>query len=515
MGLTTFHRGSWFGFRLALTAVLAFVLVFGRLPLAGAVEETADAETTVGEDAELKTGEAKTAGVKTAQQSAEAAPTEPASEEPASTTPAATEAPADDSADEPAPKIAEEAAAELEPAQAPKKTTTAGSGAPQRTRRIQGGPVTQAVVSDGSNPSADLDQWANLPDNWQNGNLKSSNSKYIEGDTVPFRMRLADLGIDKSHTLTVEWDATKSGTHAYDYIQDFDETETAANPCTGSGLVLCDVSAPTSTKAIPLDPQVTRPAQVAGAFKMWGATIDSVDTTYAGPGTTATDGSRRITIRFTSLTEKALVASGGHISSRIEWDPETTAAQISGSPYHMRLHEISGKSGNQDRSLSANSVFIPLIDLDKSANYSTAAAGTEVTYTYRIKNIGEMELTDISLEDDKLGDLTSLLPAAADPLSVGEEHTITKKYTLTNGDAAASPLKNIADVYGTASSGDQATDQDTVSITVNPRRCRTSPSARPPTRPQAVWRQMAARSTTSCPSATGRERTSPTRPTSS
>ena len=87
------------------------------------------------------------------------------------------------------------------------------------------GLTTQATMA---NPSADLDQCANDPSpspstdgcaanasQWVNGNLGSSKTVYFEGDSIPYRMKFGSLSLG-SHTVTIEWDTTKSGKHAID-----------------------------------------------------------------------------------------------------------------------------------------------------------------------------------------------------------------------------------------------------------------------------------------------------------
>jgi len=87
--------------------------------------------------------------------------------------------------------------------------------------------------------SADLDQCANGPitalascagAQWQNGNLNGNQAHYFEGDSVPYRLKLADLVEDGSYVATIEWDATKAGKHALDYITSYDRTETTGAP---------------------------------------------------------------------------------------------------------------------------------------------------------------------------------------------------------------------------------------------------------------------------------------------
>src|SRR6266545_1887585 len=133
-----------------------------------------------------------------------------------------------------------------------------------------------------ANPSADLDQCANDPapsshldgcnataNQWVNGNLGASKSSYFEGDSIPYRMRFGNLSL-ASHTVTIEWDTTKSGKHAIDYLTTWNRTVANANPCLGvSG---CNSS---TTFAIPDDPQVTGAGvtPVAGNFTLFGGTV--------------------------------------------------------------------------------------------------------------------------------------------------------------------------------------------------------------------------------------------------
>src|SRR5215203_1805561 len=111
--------------------------------------------------------------------------------------------------------------------------------------------------------SADLDQCGNGPasapvpctlDAWQNGNLNQNQAHYGEGDSVPYRMKFDQLQIGGPNTVTISYDTTKGGTHALDYLTDYDRTEsTGNNPC--SGIAGCSL-APQSTFPIPGDLKV-------------------------------------------------------------------------------------------------------------------------------------------------------------------------------------------------------------------------------------------------------------------
>src|SRR5262249_13062130 len=87
------------------------------------------------------------------------------------------------------------------------------------------GPISGSAttVFTDSNPSANLDQCANDPSpssnsdgcdsnatQWVNGNLGASKSFYLEGDSIPYRLVLDNVTLGAGHTVTIEWDTTKS-----------------------------------------------------------------------------------------------------------------------------------------------------------------------------------------------------------------------------------------------------------------------------------------------------------------
>ena len=80
-------------------------------------------------------------------------------------------------------------------------------------------------------------------DPWINGNLNGSKAHYREDEVVPFRMKLTGLTPGSSNTITIEWDTLKSGKHAYDFIYNYNYTETDADPCVGiAGCSLASVT---------------------------------------------------------------------------------------------------------------------------------------------------------------------------------------------------------------------------------------------------------------------------------
>lgn len=222
-----------------------------------------------------------------------------------------------------------------------------------------------------ANPAANIDQCANGgvgdPDeqctgaNWVNGNLGASKAHYAEGESVPYRLRFTDLATSGAHNVIIEWDTTKGGKHALDYLTTYNRTEGDAQPCELPG---CN-PASFSTWPIPVDTGMTSQSdwgaaatQVSGLFTMFGGTITGVSG-YTFSGSWSGDSSTRIAITFTASVANPVLAWAGHIASRADWGVANSAVAISGSPFHMRLIDLDGSGGNQDRSLSNEAVIFP------------------------------------------------------------------------------------------------------------------------------------------------------------
>src|SRR5439155_5621406 len=108
-----------------------------------------------------------------------------------------------------------------------------------------------------------------------------------------------------------EWDTTKTGLHALDYLTGFNRSVPTANPCVG----ISGCSGSPSTFAIPADPQVTGAGvtPVAGDFALFGGTITGVSAySYVDGAGFAGDKSARVTITFTPDRANPVLAWGGH-----------------------------------------------------------------------------------------------------------------------------------------------------------------------------------------------------------
>ena len=317
-------------------------------------------------------------------------------------------------------------------------------------------------------PSADLDQCANdsapspssdgcnsAANQWVNGNLGPSKSVYLEGDSIPYRLRFGSLSTTGSHTVTIEWDTTKAGKHALDYITDFNESVLNANPCLG--VTGCNPGI-FDTEAIPDDPQVTGGGVTplpGSVFRLYGGTITGVSSYFYATGTGFEgDKSAGLEITFTASVANPVLAWGGHIATRLDWGESNSAVTISGSPYHTRLLALNGKGGNQDRSLSAAAVIFPgSITIIKDVSGGNDAQDFSFTTS--------SNLSSFSLDDD--GDNTNDL---SNTKTFGMLTTFGQ-YTVTETAIAGWSLTGLSCQVTSANGGSFGTNLGTRTATIN------------------------------------------------
>ena len=203
---------------------------------------------------------------------------------------------------------------------------------------------------------------------WQNGNLNENQAHYLEGGSIPYRLVFSGMTIGSTNTVTIEWDTTvqSGGNHAIDYLTSFDRTETTADPC--SGVPGCNLLVK-DTETIPVDLNVTKGndgipgngddiIQIPGVFALYDGQILGVSAyTMTGDFTAASQ--TRVTITFRANSATPVLAWGGHIATRLDWGTAHSTITITGSPFHMRVLDINGSGGNQDRALSSGAALFP------------------------------------------------------------------------------------------------------------------------------------------------------------
>jgi uncharacterized repeat protein (TIGR01451 family) len=105
----------------------------------------------------------------------------------------------------------------------------------------------------------------------------------------------------------------------------------------------------------------------------------------------------------------------------------------------------------------------PKISLVKSASITSySAAGTPVTYSYKMTNTGNVTLTSVGVTDPMTG--LSAISCSSTTLAPGASETCTATYTTTQADVDAGALSNTGTATGTPPSGPKVTASSSVTI---------------------------------------------------
>ena len=277
------------------------------------------------------------------------------------------------------------------------------------------------------------------PGEWVNGNAGEQNSHYLEGWSIPYRVRMTDLPIGTPITLTLGYDIKHSDRNAIDYLTHYERLDPyhydafGHNPEEIDPLIgVSGVSGTTTTYTIPAPGSINSPvtgqptqsyndlvtSEGPGSVEMtlFGGTITDISYNVEGD-LTAAQSETRIDVTFTVDSSTAVLAWGGHIASRLDWEYDEggvprSAGGISGSPYHMRLKDwygetpeitkLLGNLGNQDRSLSAQAVYEPPVwpelDIDKICSPKVLVGGG-ITFTVVLTNTGTQDAEAVEVTD--------------------------------------------------------------------------------------------------------------------
>ena len=210
---------------------------------------------------------------------------------------------------------------------------------------------------------------------WINGDLNRNNSAYMEGDATVQRLWLTGLTAG-SHTVTFDYQTSKGGHHAYDFLTTWSFSEswiTLADLCQGA--TGCTGWTP-DTLPIPADPYMNSLGVIEPAgmvFTMYNGDLTSATTPQRDAADYSGDSLTRITITFNvdpatakdCVTTKGvttcdvLIVFGGHVARTVDWKTQGGGAgTISGSPYHVQLPLVDGAAiGQRDNQMKTDAIL--------------------------------------------------------------------------------------------------------------------------------------------------------------
>jgi hypothetical protein len=230
---------------------------------------------------------------------------------------------------------------------------------------------------------------------WVNGNAGASNAHFVEGHSIPYRAYVTD-GPLGSNQVVLGYDVKHSGVNAIDFLTHYQRLEPHGQFGHGAGETVSPLSGLSGVGSDIAECAIPDPGNLSAAalatfnqiknvedkndFTVFGA--NSCTVTQVATGNLADAQSEaRVRVTYNATSANVVLAWGGHIARSADWNGNG-AAQISGSPYHMRLKEWSaGNVGNQDRSLSAAAVLqeqSTVVTTIHAAAHGTIANGSTI-----------------------------------------------------------------------------------------------------------------------------------------
>ncbi|NBO58453.1 MAG: hypothetical protein EBU73_05875, partial [Chitinophagia bacterium] len=241
--------------------------------------------------------------------------------------------------------------------------------------------------------SANIDQGDNgrkdapkSPIDWVNGNLNTTKTHYIEGQSIPYRISLNNIPIGVPVKVRIGFDLRNSGHYAIDYLTSdtftskhavffkhppekvIEELGIPVPIVVTTYAPLPDPGNKNSPSGWSNEPQASfNLVKAAGNANMSlkNALFQSNPVWVAGkePDFSELNASfeAQMDVTIVASALPVIIGFGGHIASRFDWGTlpngqARSAGGISGSPYHMRVIQLdfNGSTtsiGNQDRSL--------------------------------------------------------------------------------------------------------------------------------------------------------------------
>jgi hypothetical protein len=271
---------------------------------------------------------------------------------------------------------------------------------------------------------------------YSTGALNKNNSHYVEGDSIPYQVTVSAPANSTGNTITLNYDTSKGGIHAFDYLTAYDRTETVASgndPCTGTG---ADCALKT-TFTIPDDPNIANDPS-GRLLTMFGGTITNVSA-FTLSGSFAGDSSESVTITFSMgpNASTGIIAVGGHLSTRKDWGNGKASPNISGSPFHF------DSGGNQLQVQIGALTAAATINIVKLVHNLSGTNLNPTAHFGFISNggpLGNFSLTDTDPSATVGGVMTATTGNVGTSFTVSEDlANMPLGYTFTQGSCVIDP----------------------------------------------------------------------------
>jgi len=195
---------------------------------------------------------------------------------------------------------------------------------------------------------------------------------------------------------------------------------------------------------------------------------DTITYTFAVTNTTDTP-LHDITLTDTKCDSAPTLVSktGGNQDDILEpgetWSYTCTHVVTADDPDHLiNTATVTGTAPDERQATDTDThevlIIHPAIQIVKTASPTSVGPGATVTYTYEVTNIGDVNLFDVAVTDNKLGDICTIAE-----LDVGASKTCTATFTTPQ---LGGPIDNVATATGHDETGFEVQDTDTATIQV-------------------------------------------------
>jgi hypothetical protein len=215
-----------------------------------------------------------------------------------------------------------------------------------------------------------FDQMKDTDHTWTNGALTAGENDYWEDDVVPHRAVITGVTEGTNQTITIEYQATKGGSHCYDFLSTYDETNNISTAelfasVIGTPAKWTEYDAPIAVDNTLAAKYPSKTIQQPGVITTRNGQVTSWSA-FSHSGDWSGDSETNVTLTYipdgdgTADEDTVFFYWGGHVARREDYangsgqtSIDSVASSIVGKPYHMKIIALDGQaSGNRDNQMT-------------------------------------------------------------------------------------------------------------------------------------------------------------------